>query len=347
MLQYFTIRPTHSDASDNLKRWLYKELKAGRLRQGWFGELPLVTAQGKVVLKDEWVKRARTLVSGWTWPNPSERDRFGRESFCPEKYEELNRMTEIREGDCVVVPSMDSIGGKAGFLLTTADVSRRQRSRNCYWYDKGRIAFEAYRHVLTVRVTGFEPSEFSNAHYSSIAEKLTHAIKPVQKIKSSDLLEELAPLRGKLQPITSGTLGRFELRKEKLNRKTIEKQIAARQGQGEFRQSLLSAYERRCAISDCDVVEVLEAAHIVPHNISASDDPRNGILLRADLHTLLDEGLLAINPLTRRVELHPTVRANYAGYEGREIKQAVPPFYRPHVNALKHQYRRFREIARS
>jgi hypothetical protein len=49
MLRYFTIRPSDSDASDELKLWLYKELRSGRLRQGWFTELPLVSINNKLV----------------------------------------------------------------------------------------------------------------------------------------------------------------------------------------------------------------------------------------------------------------------------------------------------------
>ncbi len=46
-------------------------------------------------------------------------------------------------------------------------------------------------------------------------------------------------------------------------RRRIAASIVLRQGQGPFRNSLLEAYGSRCAISDCNVVEALEAAHIV------------------------------------------------------------------------------------
>jgi hypothetical protein len=53
------------------------------------------------------------------------------------------------------------------------------------------------------------------------------------------------------------------------------------------------AYCGRCAISGCDIPEALEAAHLrgrdwrEGHNQAA-----DGILLRRDLHTLYDPGLL-------------------------------------------------------
>jgi hypothetical protein len=49
---------------------------------------------------------------------------------------------------------------------------------------------------------------------------------------------------------------------------------------------------------------VLEAAHIEPHADGGHNSPDNGLLLRADIHTLLDAGLLAIKPESLRVLIH-------------------------------------------
>jgi hypothetical protein len=313
MLRYFTFRPTSADEGPVLKRWLYDELKAGRLRQGWLSEISLVTPSCKVVPRENWVARARASIIKSTWARKA---RFKKSSFCPEKYDELSTMVEIEEGDIVVVPSIDSNGGKAGFALATAVPSGRgARSKGCYWYDSGR---PDYRHVLSVRVSHAEPTFFSNATHNSLSTNLSHRIKPVQRIRDEKLIEAVTSLRAFFQP-PAGPLPPFALGKEKRNRKTIERQIAARQGQGPFRQNLLTFYSRQCAISTCGVPHVLEAAHIVPHSISALDDERNGILLRADLHTLFDKGLLGINPDTRKVELHPDIRETYGSSRAGEF----------------------------
>jgi putative restriction endonuclease len=68
-----------------------------------------------------------------------------------------------------------------------------------------------------------------------------------------------------------------------------------RQGQGGFRRILLRAYEQRCAVTDCDLEDTLEAAHIVPYRGPVTNHPSNGLLLRADVHTLFDFGLVTIN----------------------------------------------------
>jgi len=141
-------------------------------------------------------------------------------------------MTEIQEGDCIVVPSLDSNGGKDGFLMARAQISHRKRRRkNCYWYDDQPNKF-GYRHVVSVRASDHEPAEFRNVDYDVIAEKLTHAIEPVQRIQNSDLLKDLEALRGGLEEPNQGPLKKFALKKEKQNRKMINAQIAARQGQG-------------------------------------------------------------------------------------------------------------------
>lgn len=79
--------------------------------------------------------------------------------------------------------------------------------------------------------------------------------------------------------------------------------IVVRQGQPAFRKTLLEAYEGRCALSGCDVEEVLEAAHICGYMGEQTNDVRNGLLLRADLHTLYDRDLFAIEPVSHRLHI--------------------------------------------
>lgn len=76
-----------------------------------------------------------------------------------------------------------------------------------------------------------------------------------------------------------------------------------RRGQPAFRRSLITAYGGRCAISGCRVLDVLEAAHVFPHFDGKTNDVRNGLLLRADLHTLFDLHLLSVEPETMQVAM--------------------------------------------
>ena len=76
-----------------------------------------------------------------------------------------------------------------------------------------------------------------------------------------------------------------------------------RKGQPLFRSNLMAAYGERCAVTGFGPPEVLEAAHIVPHSDCGINELDNGLLLRADIHTLFDAGLLRIAPKTLRVEI--------------------------------------------
>jgi hypothetical protein len=71
--------------------------------------------------------------------------------------------------------------------------------------------------------------------------------------------------------------------------------VALRRGQTAFRNSLLAAYDSKCCLSGCDVVAALEAAHIAPYMGQHSNLVSNGLLLRADLHTLFDLGLFSFD----------------------------------------------------
>jgi hypothetical protein len=76
----------------------------------------------------------------------------------------------------------------------------------------------------------------------------------------------------------------------------VVRQIVARQGQFAFRSALLEAYQGRCAVTGCDATAALEAAHLRPYRGPDSNTVTNGLLLRADIHTLLDLRLLAPDP---------------------------------------------------
>ncbi|HEX3365773.1 HNH endonuclease [Phenylobacterium sp.] len=103
-------------------------------------------------------------------------------------------------------------------------------------------------------------------------------------------------------------------------RRRAEVSIALRQGGAAFRAALLRAYGSKCAITHEDAPEALEAAHIVPYLGPQTDLVENGILLRADLHTLFDRQLIDIDPTNLRVSLAPSLRpTTYGKLEGRTL----------------------------
>ncbi len=102
--------------------------------------------------------------------------------------------------------------------------------------------------------------------------------------------------------------------------------IVRRQGQPAFRRQLIAAYKGRCAITGCEVQAVLEAAHIVPYKGSKTNDPGNGLLLRADMHTLFDLRLVAVDVATMRLLVSPALAGTpYDDYRGKRIMVADDP----------------------
>ena len=80
----------------------------------------------------------------------------------------------------------------------------------------------------------------------------------------------------------------------------------------------------RCAISGCDVVPVLEASHITPYLGTHTNRADNGLLLRADLHTLFDLKLIAIDTESMTVLVSPDL--NGTCYEEfRDTQLRLPP----------------------
>lgn len=88
-------------------------------------------------------------------------------------------------------------------------------------------------------------------------------------------------------------------------RQRVTASIVQRQGQPEFRRKLLDAYGGRCAITGCDVEPAIEAAHIIPYQGASTNHSGNGLLLRADIHTLFDLHLLSVRPDTYEVVIAP------------------------------------------
>ena len=99
------------------------------------------------------------------------------------------------------------------------------------------------------------------------------------------------------------------------------RQIRERRGQSKFRQALRLRYGGKCMITGCKLFDVVEAAHISPYRGSEDNHPENGLLLRADLHTLLDLDLLGLEPESLKIKFHPKVLdTGYRNLDGKQLR---------------------------
>jgi putative restriction endonuclease len=86
--------------------------------------------------------------------------------------------------------------------------------------------------------------------------------------------------------------------------------VTPRLGQGGFRVAVTEAYQRRCAMTGEKTLPVLIAAHIRPLAREGPHLASNGLLLRSDIHTLFDRGLLCITP-ELNIEVSSRIRADF------------------------------------
>lgn len=160
--------------------------------------------------------------------------------------------------------------------------------------ESGSLVIEAirgHRHFQTIEMEAAILSEFIDATERLRAEKQ-------EKIESANANLNLGE---------NSSLEKSALRKEKSkieeNLKSRFTRQVIRPQQALFRDKLLNQYNRTCAITGCQVTEVLQAAHVVPFSEGGDfrDSCKNGILLRADIHQLLDRMLLSINYKNMRI----------------------------------------------
>lgn len=119
-------------------------------------------------------------------------------------------------------------------------------------------------------------------------------------------------------------------------RKKVLRSIVRRQGQSRFRKALICAYQGQCAITGCIVTELLEAAHIHPYMGEQTNKVTNGLLLRADIHTLFDLGLIHISPTTLNVLVSAKLKGTeYESLHHKSLNLPLREEHHPNTEALQ------------
>lgn len=103
-----------------------------------------------------------------------------------------------------------------------------------------------------------------------------------------------------------------------------------------LRRKLLEIYGKRCAITDCNILPLLDTVMIDSSGLDATDHPSNGLVLRTDLKILYNLFLIAVHPTDYRVMLSPSLRHSGYGYlEGHKIHLPKQEIYRPDRQRLQ------------
>jgi hypothetical protein len=125
-------------------------------------------------------------------------------------------------------------------------------------------------------------------------------------------------------------------------RRKVLRAVYRRQGQRGFRRMLMSTYAGRCAITGKQAEWVLEAAHIAPYLGAKTNTVTNGLLLRADIHTLFDLALISIDPDERTIKVSKLLKGTeYAKLDGKKLAEPRAPASRPSTAAFREHFSGF------
>lgn len=98
--------------------------------------------------------------------------------------------------------------------------------------------------------------------------------------------------------------------------------IEARQGQGVFRSAALERFNSTCVVTGSKIVAILEAAHIMPYADVKDTRQDNALLLRSDIHTLFDLGLIRVEVIADKLVLNLSeemMSSEYAMYQDKAL----------------------------
>lgn len=101
--------------------------------------------------------------------------------------------------------------------------------------------------------------------------------------------------------------------------------VRVRRGQGAFRAHLLAAQGSTCAFTGGAHERALEAAHLYSYGELGTHYEHGGLMLRRDVHRLFDDGWLAVDPATLRLDVVADLEPyeQYARLHGERIKVDV------------------------
>ncbi len=134
-----------------------------------------------------------------------------------------------------------------------------------------------------------------------------------------------------------------ELQKD--TRQTVQSTSVVRHGQQRFREELLRAYGASCAVTEYDVGPALQAAHILEYRGTPSNNIKNGIVLRADIHILFDRALLAFDPSNYKVVLAKGIaNSHYAELDGKNLRLPKNTSLWPSEDYVAASFARFQQI---
>jgi hypothetical protein len=245
--------------------------------------------------------------------------------------------SSIKARICFGVKALDLQKGRPVFCLTNGNTDKP-------------IVFRMTGEANNV-YEGIENAYGAGWNRTSLKSNLYHFVLKDIAVDSSSLREFLDKI-SKVAAVTKITNGKSHVPDDYPNENSPEIDTASsykadekvwqlimqRRGQGEFRQLLLKKYKDTCAISGCKAIDALEAAHITPHSDGGKGISENGLLLRADIHTLYDLNLIGVDQ-EGVVHVSPKLEDDlYQGLNGSRIKDTDSSVFRDNLGKRFRKY---------
>lgn len=115
-------------------------------------------------------------------------------------------------------------------------------------------------------------------------------------------------------------------------------EVLSRNGQAKFRSDLMAIFGNMCIVSNCNIPEALQAAHIVTKKGHDLNKISNGLILRSDIHLLFDADLMSIDPRDFVVSFDERCTKYYSDFHGKSIYENLQNH--PNLKALSEKLKK-------
>ncbi|QXB59582.1 HNH endonuclease [Pantoea agglomerans] len=250
---------------------------------------------------------------------------------------------QVKEGDIVIVYNRSEILGvtKIDFIsrkkttkeindciipnCNTDKIRKRNKKKPKWRCSNGHEFAEAKtEHIPITKFSAFYSGSFIKLKkpYLLLESKIINHNKQlsIQEVRTDWALSLLNGVENYLEELSSDdSMEAPALFSKEDYRDVVNRSIKQRRGQKSFREKLIKSHPQ-CAISKSKIVDILEAAHIFPYRNKTHNHISNGMLLRADLHTLFDLNLIAINPSDMTLRIAKNLeKSEYANLDKKKI----------------------------
>ena len=206
-------------------------------------------------------------------------------------------------------------------VCTSTDVRLRKRASSAYKCGKCKEEFsEAVFEVTAVRTFTADYA----AGWTTVSGIGAHACRALAESVKSQLsmralnMEKFRSLQAGLPITDQHILAKRATPIPGGHRSAV---VRTRVGQSAFRSLLLGQFGANCIFTGASPERALQAAHLYRYSDLGKHEDEGGLLMRADLHLLFDDGLLLIEPASRRIHLAPAISgfSQYKGLHGRAL----------------------------